>query len=54
VKGRSASGLGDGDAHGGRDRDVGRARALLAPLASPILRTFGGVCLVSDAEWLLH
>ena len=20
----------------------------------PILRTFGGVCLVSDAEWLLH
>lgn len=20
----------------------------------PILRTFGGVCLVSDAEWLIH
>jgi nitrogen regulatory protein PII len=26
----------------------------VAEAVRPILRTFGGVCLVSDAEWLLH
>jgi nitrogen regulatory protein PII len=28
--------------------------ARIAEVVRPILRTFGGVCLVSDAEWLLH
>jgi nitrogen regulatory protein PII len=28
--------------------------ARVAEAVRPILRTFGGVCLVSDAEWLLH
>jgi nitrogen regulatory protein PII len=28
--------------------------ARVAEAIRPILRTFGGVCLVSDAEWLLH
>ena len=30
------------------------ALPLLAEAVRPILRTFGGVCLVSDAAWLLH
>ena len=28
--------------------------ARVAEAVRPILQTFGGVCLVSDAEWLLH
>jgi nitrogen regulatory protein PII len=28
--------------------------ARVAEAIRPLLRTFGGVCLVSDAEWLLH
>jgi nitrogen regulatory protein PII len=33
--------------------DLGEV-ARVAEAIRPILRTFGGVCLVSDAEWLLH